>query len=97
MNTWKGEDFVSVFDGSGTFNEENLIQQFEICDDCREAYPTPTYYTFDREACIAAYGSQHDDCTGNLCPDCADRIIPDNSQDPRATPEVRQMAKDMGF
>lgn len=92
-----GNDTAAVYDSSG-----NVDQVFVICDDCRAAYLEPAYYTFEVDACKESieedgFVGLHQDCTGNLCPDCADMLIPDDPQDPRATAAVRQEAKDMGF
>jgi len=60
-----------------------------VCDDCRKTYEGPAYYTLDP----VEDGSAHinpdtlaaeEECTGNLCPDCAGRFLtPDDPEDPR--------------
>jgi hypothetical protein len=79
------DDYVVVTRTSATF---------VICDDCREAYPEPAYYSFDTDACTTTGTDdqiiQHMDdpvdgpCTGNMCPDCAGPYLwPDDQDDPR--------------
>lgn len=57
------------------------------CDDCRGTYPGDPYYTFDPNVCfvdVGGYITGHEDCTGNLCPECAGpHLTPDEPDDPR--------------
>lgn len=81
MKAWIGNDYVSIVDGKS-------VENFSICDDCQEAYLDPPYYVFEIEACKTTMpGSilvvQHENCTGNLCPDCAIDLMPDDEEDPR--------------
>lgn len=69
-------------------------ESFAICDDCRQAYLDPPYYTFPTEACKESIGmvipTPHKECTGNLCPDCAIDLEPDNENDPRRQTFIEQ-------
>ena len=80
-------DWVGVIDLGIT------AEVFIICDDCREAYLEPPYYEFDPDGCTddephGDYEPHGDDCTGNVCPDCAGPYLdPDNPGDPRRPSE----------
>ena len=85
--------------GDGVFikSDKGEAVGFVICDDCREAYPPPAYYTFESEGCIFQEGDdpeqKHMDteegCTGNLCPDCAGpHVDPDYPEDEWRRPGV---------
>ena len=65
----------------------HTLGQDPQCDDCAVIYAGPPYYTFPPEACqlvIDEVEVPHP-CTGNLCPDCADYLEPDDPNDPRRT------------
>lgn len=59
-----------------------------ICDECRQPYEGPSYYTYgtdarDPETWSGTHGSPRD-CTDNLCPTCAGPYLePDIPGDPR--------------
>ena len=64
----------------------------ETCDDCRQQYEGPAYYTFDPEECmtnvldtgeLVAFTVPHYKCTGNIGPCCGDELMPDDEDDPR--------------
>ena len=61
-----------------------------ICDDCREPYDPPVYYTFETclyesfPTALTSAGREHPYCTGILCPRCAGTYLePDDPDDPR--------------
>ena len=58
-----------------------------VCDDCRQPYDGPVYYTVEDPADPESGGDWHDDgstCTGSFCPDCAGPFLdPDIEGDPR--------------
>lgn len=67
--------------------------EFIVCDDCREAYLEPAYYSwFDADPCeltetdpvTGEVTEIPHDCTFNECPDCAGPYLePDLENDPR--------------
>jgi len=71
------EDGIQTNDGT----------KFVICDDCRQAYLAPAYYTFPPQDCFehitAVFTEPHQGCTGNICPVCADGLVSDDPFDPR--------------
>lgn len=79
-------------DGVVIINERSeAVAEFPICDDCRNAYLGPIYYSFDEDDCTewedlsgTRIETPHADCTGNLCHNCAgDDTYPDDEEDPR--------------
>jgi hypothetical protein len=85
-----GPDYavISEHQGDPANDSGEVVATFTICDDCEAAYPDPPYYTFDVNACRTSVGQDvftmpHENCTGNLCPDCASMLEPDDENDPR--------------
>lgn len=78
-------DVVYVQD-SDTGASENFV----ICDDCREAYLEPAYYSYgdddlltETDPVTGATTEVPHECMHNLCPACADQLEPDDEDDPR--------------
>jgi hypothetical protein len=59
-----------------------------VCDDCRQLYDQPVYYTLggdpDDPESMGNFHDDGSDCTDNLCPSCAGPYLePDDPNDPR--------------